>query len=87
MASRRAAWQIGDVSFDLAYTLTVLALSIALFASDRFRLDLVALLSLLALVLGEILPFEEAVAGFSSPLVLTIAPQRAGGSPPCPWSS
>lgn len=72
MASRRAAWQIGDVSFDLAYTLTVLALSIALFASDRFRLDLVALLSLLALVLGEILPFEEAVAGFSSPLVLTI---------------
>lgn len=60
------------MGFELAYTLTVLALSIVLFASDRFRLDVVALLSLLALVLGGIVPFEEAVAGFSSPLVLMI---------------
>lgn len=67
-----SAWQKGRVSFELAYTLTVLILSIVLFASDRFRLDVVALLSLLALVLGGIVPFDEAVAGFSSPLVLMI---------------
>lgn len=60
------------MSLDLAYTLAVLAISILLFASDRFRLDVVALFSLLALVLGGILPFEEAVEGFSSPLVLMI---------------
>lgn len=72
MAGAAASWQIGLVNFDLAYTLGVLVLAIVLFASDRFRLDLVALLSLLALVLGGILPFDEAVAGFSSPLVLTV---------------
>lgn len=70
--SARPPWQNHLVSFDLVYTLIVLALSIVLFASDRFRLDVVALLALLALVLGGIVPFEEAVAGFSSPLVLMI---------------
>lgn len=54
-------------------TLVVLAVAMALFASDRMRLDLVALLALLALVLGGILPADEALAGFAHPLVPMIA--------------
>jgi di/tricarboxylate transporter len=51
----------------------ILAATIALFVSDRLRLDLVALLSLLALALTGILTAAEALAGFSDPVVLMIA--------------
>lgn len=61
------------MTLEILYTLAVVASSVALFVSERLRLDVVALLGLFALVLGGILPFEEAVAGFSSPLVLMIA--------------
>jgi di/tricarboxylate transporter len=55
------------------YVFGVLAVTVALFMSDRLRLDLVALLSLLALTLGGILTAEEALSGFSDPVVLMIA--------------
>ena len=51
----------------------ILSLTVALFAIDRLRLDLVALLSLLALLLTGVLTIGEGLAGFSDPLVLTIA--------------
>lgn len=51
----------------------ILVVTIALFASDRFRLDLVALVSLLALTLTRMVSVPEALAGFASPLVLMIA--------------
>jgi di/tricarboxylate transporter len=51
----------------------ILLLTIALFMSDRLRLDLVALLSLLALTLTGILTPAEALAGFSDPVVIMIA--------------
>lgn len=51
----------------------ILAATVALFLSDRLRLDVVALLSLLALTLSGILTPAEALAGFGDPLVLTIA--------------
>ncbi len=51
----------------------ILAITIALFVSDRLRLDLVALLALLALALTGILTPTEAFAGFSDPLVIMIA--------------
>lgn len=60
------------MTLDIALTLAILFASIALFVSERLRLDVVALLTLLSLVLTGVLPFEEAVAGFSSPLVLMI---------------
>lgn len=58
---------------DMAMVLAVLAGMIALFASDRFRLDLVALGGLMLLLLAGILSPAEAFAGFSDPLVLMIA--------------
>lgn len=51
----------------------VLALTMILFASDRLRLDVIALLALLALLLTGILTPAEALAGFSDPIVLIIA--------------
>ena len=42
----------------------ILAITIGLFISDRMRLDLVALLSLLALTITGVLSASEALAGF-----------------------
>jgi di/tricarboxylate transporter len=58
---------------DMLIVFALLAVTVALFVSDRMRLDLVALMSLLALTLTGILTPEEAVAGFSDPVVLIIA--------------
>jgi di/tricarboxylate transporter len=51
----------------------ILAVTIVLFVSERLRLDVVALLALLALTLTGILTAEEALAGFADPVVLMIA--------------
>ena len=48
-------------------------MTIALFVSDRIRLDLVAVMSATALVLAGILTPAQAVAGFGDPLVIMIA--------------
>lgn len=54
-------------------TFGLLAAVIILFVSDRLRLDLVAILALLALMLTNLLTPAEALAGFSDPVVLIIA--------------
>lgn len=51
----------------------ILVLTIVLFVSERLRLDVVALMALLALTLTGILTAEEALAGFADPVVLMIA--------------
>ncbi|NDY95259.1 SLC13 family permease [Wenzhouxiangella limi] len=61
------------MSTDLTIALAVLAGMLALFVSNRWRLDLVALVGLLALVLTGVITTTEAVAGFSDPVVLMIA--------------
>jgi di/tricarboxylate transporter len=58
---------------DMILVFVILLTTIALFISDRLRLDLVAILSLLALTLTGILSPAEALAGFSDPVVLMIA--------------
>lgn len=61
------------MSVDLWITLAVLAVTITLFTLERLRLDVVALLSLLALLLAGVLEPEEALAGFASSVVFVIA--------------
>lgn len=51
-------------------TLIILALSAIFFVSGRIRSDLVAICSALALVLTGILTPEEALTGFSNPIVI-----------------
>ena len=55
------------------YVVVVLATMLALFMTNRLRLDLVALMALLALVLPGVITTGEALAGFADPVVLMIA--------------
>ena len=58
---------------DAGFVFGVLAAAVVLFASDRLRPDVVALLVIVALSLGGILPVSEALAGFSDSAVVLIA--------------
>jgi di/tricarboxylate transporter len=60
------------VTSDIALMLAILAISILLFITDWLRVDLVALLVLLALVLTGLITPEEAFSGFASPAVITV---------------
>ena len=57
---------------EMTITLVILTAAIILFVTEWLRVDVVALLVLLALVLTGVLTTEEAVAGFSSTAVLSI---------------
>ena len=61
------------MSRDQIVTLAVLGGMIVLFLWDRIRYDLVALLALLAAVLGGVVKAEHAFSGFSNPVVPLIA--------------
>jgi len=58
---------------DLFIVFAILLVTIALFLSDRFRLDLIALLAVLGLMLTGVLTTDEALAGFANDTVLIIA--------------
>ena len=61
------------MSRDQIVSLAVLGGMIVLFLWDRLRYDLVAVLALLAAVLGGIVPADHAFSGFSNPVVPLIA--------------
>jgi di/tricarboxylate transporter len=61
------------VPSDTTLVFIILGVTVALFMSDRLRLDLVALLSLLALALTGVITLTQALAGFSDPVVVMIA--------------
>lgn len=58
---------------NLQLTFGILIVTIILFISDKFRLDLVALMSLLSLLLLDLVSVQEGLAGFSNPIVVMIA--------------
>ncbi len=61
------------LSFEIWLTLGILAGAVLLFITEWLPVDLVALGVVLALMLGGVLVPEDALAGFSSPIVITIA--------------
>ncbi|GAB2936892.1 SLC13 family permease [Hafnia psychrotolerans] len=58
---------------ELIWVLTLLAAAIVLFASNKLRMDVVALLVIIAFVMSGTLTLNEAMAGFSDPNVILIA--------------
>jgi di/tricarboxylate transporter len=56
----------------LIITLSILAIALVLFLSERFPIDLVALLVLVALGLTRVLTPQEVFSGLSDPAVITI---------------
>jgi len=61
------------MSSDAAIVFTILGVAGACFASGRVRLDITALLVVLALMLSGVLTPREALAGFGDPVVLLVA--------------
>ena len=57
----------------LAVVLVLLAAAIVMFAVGRPRMDVVALLALVALALTGIVTLPEALAGFADPNVILVA--------------
>lgn len=57
----------------LILALIILLVTVGLFISDWFRLDLVAMMMLLALMLTGLVTPQEGLAGFSDPVVIMIA--------------
>ena len=53
------------VSFDLAVVLVLLAAAVAMFVLNRPRMDVVALIMIVALPLTGVITMNEAIAGFS----------------------
>jgi len=64
---------IAGVSGEALLVFAILGVTILLFVSDRLRLDLVALLALLALLVTGILTPAEGLAGFGDSAVIMIA--------------
>jgi di/tricarboxylate transporter len=60
------------VPLDMILLLVVVAVALVLFVSGRVRMDLVGLLVLALLALTGLVTTEEALAGFSSPAVVTV---------------
>jgi len=61
------------MTFEMVITLAILGVAILLFVTEWLRVDVVALMVVVALMLFEILTPAQALAGFSSTLVITIA--------------
>lgn len=58
---------------ELLWVVTLLAIAMVLFARNTLRMDIVALLVIIAFVLSGTLTINEALAGFSDPNVILIA--------------
>ncbi|MCA1733956.1 MAG: SLC13 family permease, partial [Acidobacteria bacterium] len=61
------------MTFDIALTLGVLALALALFIWDKLRVDVVGLIVMATLMVVGLLTPSEAVSGFSNEAVITVA--------------
>ncbi|HUF39249.1 MAG TPA: SLC13 family permease [Anaerolineales bacterium] len=57
---------------EIILVLSILAVAVVLFVSERIRVDLVALLVLITLALTGLVTTEEAFSGFASPAVITV---------------
>ncbi|MBG5925554.1 SLC13 family permease [Providencia rettgeri] len=58
---------------ELLWVLALLLIAIVLFTTNKIRMDVVALLVIVAFVLSDTLTLEQATAGFADPNVLLIA--------------
>jgi di/tricarboxylate transporter len=65
-------WLSGYMT-DLAIVLLLLGSAIAMFASGRVRMDVVALIMIVALPLTGVIGVDDALAGFSDPNIVLIA--------------
>ena len=58
------------MTFEIAFVLGLVLLTFILFVTEKFSLDVTALLILTILFIGGFLSVEEAMSGFSNPAVI-----------------
>jgi len=61
-----------SMTFEIAAVLTILAIALVLFVTEKLRMDVVALLVLSSLAVGGLVGIDQALAGFSNPAVVTV---------------
>ena len=61
------------ITLEQTWVFVVLAATLALFVWDRWRYDVIAVLALLAVVMGGVITPEQAFSGFGHPAVITVA--------------
>jgi di/tricarboxylate transporter len=61
-----------SITVDIALTLAIMLIAVILFASEKLRVDIIALMVLLAVGLIGLIPPEAVFAGFASPAVVTV---------------
>ena len=61
------------MTFEIAFVLGLVLLTFILFVTEKFSLDVTALLILTILFIGGFLSVEEAMSGFSNPAVIIIS--------------
>ncbi len=57
---------------DIALTLAIILMALVLFATERLRVDVIALLVLLAVALTRLVSPEQVFTGFANPAVITV---------------
>ena len=60
------------MTFQIALTLFIIVAAVVLFATEKLRVDVIAMLVLLTLALTGLVTPEQAFSGFSSPAVITV---------------
>jgi di/tricarboxylate transporter len=60
------------MNFEIALTLTIIGVAVFFFATEKLRVDIIALLVLLTLVITGLLDADDAFSGFSNPAVITV---------------
>lgn len=60
------------MTFEIGFVLVIIAIAVILFATEKLRVDVIAILVLLTLTLSGIVTPEEAFSGFASPAVITV---------------
>ena len=60
------------MNFEILIVLSLIVLAFSLFVTEKFPLDVTALLILSILLIGQFLTIEEAISGFSNLAVITI---------------
>lgn len=63
---------IEGISFDIGLTLGIIVLAVVLFATEKLRADVIAVMVLLTLVFTGLIDERQAFAGFASPAVITV---------------
>ena len=61
------------MTFEIIFVLGLIILAFILFITEKFSLDVTALLVLTILFIGGFLSVDEAISGFSNPAVITIS--------------